>query len=69
MPQEGAQKHLGLSYYCHMESVTNYPDRSLDSMHAAGVDIVMSTQLASEVPAGYLSWAGGLPYEREAWCC
>ena len=50
--------HSGLSYFRHMESVTNFPDRAIDSMHASGIQVVMSPQLSSDVPAGYLSWAG-----------
>ena len=54
--QQGA--HDGLPYFRHMESISNFPDRAIDNMHASGVQIVMSPQLSSDVPAGYLSWAG-----------
>ena len=54
-------EHDGLPYFRHMESVSNFPDRAIDNMHASGVQIVMSPQLSSDVPAGYLSWAGKMP--------
>lgn len=60
-PATGKPDYYGLTYHRHMESVTNFPERAIDNLHASGVDIVMSPQLSSDVPAGYLSWAGGLP--------
>lgn len=56
--QQGA--HDGVTYFRHMESISNFPDRAIENMHAAGVQIVMSPQLSSDVPAGYLSWAGAV---------
>ena len=42
-----------------MESVTNYAHLDARAAHRGGTDIVMTTHLDSDVPAGYLSWAGG----------
>ena len=54
--------HFGLSYYRHMESLTNYPDRAPEVLYASGVKIIMSHQLSSDAPATYLSWPGGLAW-------
>ena len=48
----------GLEVVRSMESVTNYPHLDAARAHAAGKDVVMTTHLDSDVPAGYLSWAG-----------
>jgi hypothetical protein len=48
----------GKSVLLNMESASNYPDLNVDRAHKNGYDIVMTTSLNSDVPAGYLSWAG-----------
>ena len=60
--------HDGLPYFRHMESVSNFPDRAIENMHASGIQIVMSPQLSSDVPAGYLSWAGEVFTRTPAAC-
>lgn len=53
-----SSKGQGLSVLRNMESMTNYPNLAVESAHADGYDIVMTTRLDSDVPASYLSWAG-----------
>ena len=48
----------GLAVLRNMESVTNYQHLDTARAHAAGKHVVMTTHLDSDVPAGYLSWAG-----------
>ena len=48
----------GLAVVRSMESVSNFPHLDAARAHAAGKDVVMTTHLDSDVPAGYLSWAG-----------
>ena len=50
--------HGGAMVLINMESTSNYPMLDVDTAHADGWDIVMTTRLDSDVPAGYLSWAG-----------
>ncbi|GBG84902.1 hypothetical protein CBR_g39363 [Chara braunii] len=40
-----------------MESETNYPMYNVDAAHSAGFSVVMTTNLNSDVPVGYFSWA------------
>lgn len=48
----------GLSVLMNMESVSNYPPLATDRAHADGWDVVMTTDLDSDVPQTYLSWTG-----------
>lgn len=40
-----------------MESSSYYPENNLANAHRSGFDVVMTTNLASDVPVGYFSWA------------
>lgn len=50
--------HGGAMVLINMESTSNYPMIDVARAKLDGWDIVMTTRLDSDVPAGYLSWAG-----------
>ena len=58
-PAAGAAPGTGLSVVRNMESMSNYPGLAVERARYDGYDIVMTTRLDSDVPASYLSWAGG----------